>query len=633
MLKKQIIIFFFLNLIFAVLGAGLKQKNPHELFLSDQSVEKLKIYESHFGKDQLVFVGSDDTNSIKSLEEKVLKEDGEFQSLSPLIPGHAIIKLNNRDDNERFQFFSSIESENKNLNFAGMSYTNAHLAGMSSKIQYILFPIIFSVMFLVILFFFRNFKITVYLFFASFLGVTVGMATIKSIYSYSTILTTLTPLVAFILTLANQLYVIFGLKIYPNKEEFFAHKLEPILIMMGTTLIGFSSLIWSDLISIRQFGVVTVITLSITWALNLILLKRLDVNFEINQMLFRKYFKRPSFRPILGLSIAVLLSSAGLYSLYKMPLLVEAILFFPKNHSISTGQKYITQKVGGTPQVDLVFSKKNGEELGFEDFKKIWPIEEKIKNINLKILSTNDLVKNINQHYSGQNQIPENKNAYFLLRSKIPQILSETLVVSDAYRISIISPPQSPDERKNMLSKLNEIIDQTPNDFNIDFSGLNFLLLESQNYLILTLLKSLLGSFILITLVFSFFSRNFKEIFIFALINLSSIFGGLLIMNLLGFSLNVSSVMTLSISIGLVVDSTIHLLYAERHKESEDKILNTCIIPMVLSQIVLFVSFTLLGFEAFVPIRQFALGLVAMISIGLFFDLYILPMILKQPSE
>ncbi len=634
MLKKQILIFLLFNIVFGIVGANLKQKNPEELFLSDESINKLNVYEKYFGKDEMVFVSSENIRSLKNLEEAIGKEsDNRFVSLAPLIPNYAIIKLPKLEDEERYHFFEKLESQNKDLHFAGMDYTNAYLAGMSLKIQQVLFPIIFGIMFISLLFFFKNIKITLYLFLSSFIGVTVGMACVKLFYSYATILTSLTPLVSFILTLANQLHIVFGIKVYNSKQEFFKHKLEPILIMMGTTLIGFIGLAWSDLNSIRQFGIVTTVTLFITWAINLLVLKKLDIDFKINEAPFRKHLKRPPFRPLLGILIALIFAGAGIWSLRTMPLLVEAILFFPKNHPVRTGHDTISKNLGGTPQVDLIFTKADTSEMKYTEFKGLQELEEKLKNNNFKILSINDLIKNINKHYSGNKIIPDNKNAYFLLREKIPSILSESLVSENAYRISILSNALKEEDRLKLIKNISQIIQQIPPGLKVELSGLNYLLLESQNYLVKSLIKSLLGSFLLIAAIFAFFSRNIKEILIFSLISLSSILGGLFVMNLLGFSLNVSSIMTLSISIGLVDDSTIHLLYAERHGESEDKILRTCIIPMVLSQVVLFFSFWLLGFEPFIPIREFSLGLAAMLSMGFLFDLFILPMINKNASQ
>lgn len=630
-IKQQIVLFFILNLFLGFWGLGLKEQNPEELFLSDKAILSLKNYEKFFGKDQLSFVsGLNDLTSFQ-LSSSLRKMGGEFASLSAFLPGHAVFKLPELDDQKRFDLYSQYEILDPDIRFLGMSYTNAQLAGMSLKMQKIHFPLIFLVIFIGLVFLFRRMELALYLFLTSFLGVTVALAFIKIVFSYSTILTSLAPIVAFILTMANQLHVIFGLYTYKNKKEFFKKKLAPILIMMGTTLIGFAGLIFSDLLSIRQFAIATTFSLFITWGINLLVLNYFNISFDFvltdKGFLFQKKIKRPSYRPALGLLILCSLLLAGIFSVKKMPLLVEAMLFFPEGHPIRIAQSSLQKSLGGLPQVDIIITRKDKNDLEFKDFKNLSPFELNLVNANLKIFSPNEMVSKANYLYSGERALPLNNNAYFLLRSQIPELLKNSLVSDKAYRISILSAPQKEQERELMLNRLNQVLLSLPHEFQYQLSGLNYLLLQSQGHLVKTLLTSLLGSFLLIAFIFAFFSRNLGEILTFSLISLSAIFGGLFIMHLCGFGLNVASVMTLSISIGLVDDSTIHLLYAQRHQENNEAITKSCLHPMILSQIVLFLSFILLGFESFIPIREFSWGLVIMLTMGFLIDLYILPML------
>lgn len=631
-LLKQIAAFIVINGLFLAFGFNLKQKNPEELFLSDQSFQELKSYEKEFERDDLTFVAGLTESTVKIIQEQVEKISGEYVSLDLMLPHHALFKLPLLEDEEKFSFFQSLSAIDPNLRFAGMNYTNAHLAGMSLRIQKVLFPTIFVIMFICLLAIFRNLPTTLYLFLTSFVGVSVGLATVKFCFSYSTILTALTPLISFILTLATQLHTIFGLQVYKTKKDFFHYKLAPLLIMMGTTVIGFLGLVVSDLESIRQFGIATSITLTVAWAINLLVLTGFNLEFKIPESNFFSKIKRPGFYPRVGLFIPLLLLALGFFSLSKMPILVEAIFFFPKDHAIRLGHDEIARNLGGTPQIDLVIEKKDKSELSFEDLQAISSFEKQLaaKIPQIKLLTVNDLIETSNFIYSKNKILPAENNGYLLLKSRIPEMLRTTLVSDRAYKISLLSKAMSTEERNNLATTLQSEMTKLPANFLAKISGLNHLLLESQSTLVTTLIKSLLSSFILIALIFAFFSRNLKEVLIFSLISLSAIFGGLFLMNIFGFSLNVASIMTLSISIGLVDDSTIHLIYAQKHGESEDVIRRSCLIPMMLSHFVLFISFCVLGFEPFILIREFALGLVIMLSMGLLLDLFVLPMLSKK---
>lgn len=634
-MKKQILAFLLLNALFLAFGFDLKQKNPEELFLSDESFQELKKVESEFGRDDLTFVAGLNDQSATILQNQVEKIEGEYVSLDLMLPHHALFKLPLLDDEQKFNFFQELSSIDSKLRFAGMNFTNAHLAGMSLRIQKILFPAIFGIMFFSLLLLFRNLPTTLYLFLTSFVGVSVGLATVKFFFGFSTILTSLTPLISFILTLATQVHTIFGLQVYKTKKDFFHYKLAPLLIMMGTTVIGFLGLILSDLESIRQFGAATSVTLIIAWSLNLLFLTSFNLDFKIPGNILRGKIKRPGFNPRLGLLIPVLLLGLGLVSLKRMPVLVEALFFFPKDHVIRVGHDQIAHDLGGTPQIDLVIERKDSGELSFENLQAISTYEKSLKTKigKIKLLTLNDLVESANAIYAKNKILPAERNAYLALKSQVPQMLRSSLQSDHAYKISLLSEALTTEERSKLTIILKEEITKIPSGFQVKMSGLNHLLLESQSTLVSTLIKSLLSSFFLIALIFAFFSRNLKEVLLFSLISLSAIFGGLFFMELFGFSLNVASIMTLSISIGLVDDSTIHLIYAEKHLESEDVIRRSCLIPMMLSHFVLFISFCILGFEPFVLIREFALGLVIMLSMGLLLDLFVLPMLTAKSHD
>lgn len=631
-LLKQIAAFILINGLFLIYGFDLKQRNPEELFLSDQSFQELKNYEKHFGRDDLTFVAGLNDKTQESLKTSIEKIQGEFVSLEMLFPHHAVFKLPTLPDEEKFSFFQSLSELDPDLRFAGMSYTNAALAGMSLRIQHVLFPIIFVVMFICLFFIFYDLPTTLYLFITSFVGVSVGLALVKLFFSYSSILTALTPLVSFILTLATQLHTVFGLEVYQNKKDFFHYKLTPLLIMMGTTIIGFLGLMTSELESIRQFGLVTAIALTITWGLNLLFLSRTSLNFKIPTSRILYKIKRPGFNPILGIFIPLFLLALGFFSLSRMPILVEALFFFPKNHPVRIGHEEITKNLGGTSQIELVLEKNDQSELSFEDFKQISTIEKQLQTRfeGIKFLSINELIETANFLYSQNRRLPEDRVAYLIMKNRLPKILKNSLGSDHAYKISFLTKALSNQEREDLAAKLKNELSALPQNFSYKITGLNHLLLQSQSTLVTTLIKSLLSSFLLIALIFSFFARNIKEIVTFSLISLSAIFGGLFVMDLFGFTLNVASIMTLSISIGLVDDSTIHLIYANKHGESEDVIRRSCLIPMMLSHFVLFISFCVLGFEPFVLIREFALGLVVMLTMGLLLDLFVLPMLEKN---
>ena len=634
-MRKALLTLVILNVLFLSYGININQENPPEIFVSDESLSEFKELRKEFGEENLVFVSNISPEKASEITNDIFMMNGEFSSLSALIPTTGIIQTPQMDDVQKYNFFSKLERKFPDLKFAGESYTNAHLAGMSLKIQKIVFPLVFGLIFLGIIFLTKNFISSLYLFLSSLLGVGIGLSVTKALYFHSTILTTITPLISFVLTLGVQLHVVHGLAYYKSLSEFFKKKSSPILIMMMTTLIGFLSLITSNLEAIRQLAVTSTLTLFITWVLLFIIIYYFPLIFSTRLSDFIKSkikMRELPYKPFLGYSILTLLLIGGAVGINKMPLLVEAAEFFSKDHPVQKGLTKISHDLGGTPQFELIISKKDKTELGISDFEKIATFENELSKRFPKIqfITLNNLVKFINEKYSGEKKLPDNIYAFNSLSSQIPPLLLNVQATEKSYRISFMGPIYKSEERDLLENKIRELFAQLDPAFKIKMSGITHLLLQSQKNLVSSLLKSFFLSFVMIVIIFGFFSRNKKEIFIFSFLNFSSIMGGIMVMWLFGMTLNVSSIMTVSISMGLVVDSTVHLLYAEKINESPDSLFYSTIVPIILAHILLFFSFIFLCFESFIPIRDFSLGLIVLIFIGLICDLYVLRLIIKR---
>lgn len=632
-MKKVLLILLFLNALFLPFGINLPQENPEELFLSDESFKEFSLLKKEFGNRELIFASGLVEDKLMDYMDEAEKAQGEFASLSPLLKGHGVLELPPLSDVEKFRFFKEVEHKFPELTFAGEGYTNAQLAGMSLHIQQVLFPLVFALTFLSLVILTRHWATSLYLFLSSLFGVGVGLCTVRLLFGHSTILTTLTPLIGFILTLGVQLHVVYGLNHYQTLKRFFEHKLRPLLIMMITTLIGFFSLITSDLVSIRQLAISSTLSLLITWGILLIVIKIIPFEIKLNNpSLLKKDLNLPVHHPLIGWVIVLLLGTGGVAALFKMPILVEAMEFFPKEHRIHQGYEAIKKGLGGTPQFELVIKKNDNSLISLEDLRKIEAFETGLTNIdpNIKVLSVNNLIKFANQQYTGQAVLPDNEYAYEALSSKIPGSVRNHHRSTEAYRISVITAILSAKDRVVIQESLKKNLQSLDSIFTVKITGLTHLLLESQSTLVTSLVRSFLLSFVVIVFIFALFSRNIWEIFVFATLNFASILGGLFLMWVSNFTLNVSSVMTVSISMGLVVDSTVHLLYAEKLKTSKDALFQSTLIPIILAHIILFFAFGILSLENFLPIRDFALGLIMLLFTGLICDIYILPMITSK---
>jgi predicted RND superfamily exporter protein len=632
-MKVSLLILIFINIPFLIWGLGTPQKNPEELFLSDDYLHQLTVNESLFENEELIFIShlkpEEKMKLISFFESKELS----FSDLSLFKDNLGLFEIPKKSDEENIQFFGEIKSLFPDVLMAGDSFTNMHLALMAKKIQDFLFPFIFGLIFLGLFFLTKNIVETLYLFFSSLLGASLGLSFVKFLYGHSTILTTLTPLIGFVLTLGLQFHIVYGFKVFKNKDLFFKHKLRPLILMMGTTVIGFVSLMSSELESIRQLSLSTSLTLISTWGIGFLLLMLFPpVSNNPTLNITPRMIPHIKISPWAGYFFLSTLLMGGVFALKKMPILVDAVHFFSKDHEVQMGFSDISKKLQGTPQFEIIIQRKDSGPLEFSDLQKVDQAETSfsIKLGRDSFLSLNQLVKKINFLYSHSSSLPDNSFAYEALLSKIPSVLIKNLRSDQALKFIYIGDPFPSEKREEIVKNVTLEFEKLLPDYKISSSGLRHFLLLSQKNLVLTLVKSFALSFFFISIIFAFFNRNLKEVVDFCLINAASIFGGLFFIWTVGMTLNISTVMTVSISMGLVVDSTIHLMYASNLGEDFTSKFQSTTKPIILSHLVLLGAFTILSFESFLPIGDFSRGLLILLLLGLILDLFILPILSKK---
>jgi predicted RND superfamily exporter protein len=81
----------------------------------------------------------------------------------------------------------------------------------------------------------------------------------------------------------------------------------------------------------------------------------------------------------------------------------------------------------------------------------------------------------------------------------------------------------------------------------------------------------------------------------------------------------------------MIFDSTIHLLYNYKRPNLNPRIFQQAVLnPIYLSSFVTIASFVIFGFHDFLPIKEFGLLLAFLLTLGLFFDVLLLPVLEKE---
>jgi uncharacterized protein len=465
-------------------------------------------------------------------------------------------------------------------------------------------------------------------------------------------------------------------------------KIKPSFFAILTTVVGFLSLILSNIKPIINFGLMMSFGITISLLLSFIIFpsilmllnkqsnnkKEIKTNNNSKIIHFCKKIIESRNKTILIFTIVI-----SLFSIYGSSLLIvenSFINYFKKNTEIYQGMRLIDEKLGGTTPLDIIvtFNKKDeiksidikdlNEDIQEDEFESFYD-EFEINNNEDQYWFTNDKLNIIKQIDEYLQNIPQIGNvASFATILKIGKILNNDIEldslklaliynsIPDKYRKLIINPyinikdnqtrfilrikDSSTDLRRNILiTKLNNELKSiiTPQIGEYRLSNIMIL----YNNMLQTLFKSqilTLGSVALILfLMFIILFRSFKIALISIIVNMipiSLIFG---IMGIFNIPLDLMTITIAAISIGIGVDQTIHYIHRYKEEFSKDKNYLKAMsrshdsigYAMVYTSLVIIIGFSILVFSNFIPTIYFGLLTVVAMSMVLISALILLP--------
>lgn len=552
-----------------------------------------------------------------------------------------VIHVPDINDKEQISLYSDLVKLPFESFMAGMGYTNYHLNLMGESIQTKLFPILFVLTLFASFYYYRNWEITFFVFINSLFATMIGLAILKISYGEANILTTSVPLINFVTTQSLSIHVISGLFTYRTLGLTYKRKLTPMLLMVSSTIVGFFSLITSNIIAVKQFAITSSLSLFITTLFFILLWKFVlkETRFPKLQMKSLNILYSPKFitRPMVYI-FSILCLLLAVYAYPKLTTTVEALYFFPKDHPLVTSFGHIEKSLGGTPKLDIVFKKKDNTEFAHQDILNMDRTQEELQNLLIKefpaiqFISPASLIKNANYAYTGDKKIPDNEAASNVIFSQVPMSLKSGFSEPGLYRMTILNPTLPTETYMKMLNKIEQILKQNPT-YAFSFNGLNYTLMLSQQNLVHSLLISLGLSIALVCLIVGVSFRKPKKLVNFIISNTPPITLTIALLYFTGAALNISTIKTFSISFGMIFDSTIHLLYNYRRPNLDPNIFQQAVLnPIYLSSFVTIASFLIFGFHDFLPIKEFGLLLAFLLTLGLFFDVLLLPVLEKEAT-
>ncbi len=432
----------------------------------------------------------------------------------------------------------------------------------------------------------------------------------------------------------------------------------PMALTSFTTAVGFATLGVSKIEPVSTLGIaitsgaVLAFLLSITLVPAIILTRKRDYKVKAVQILnfahiqgYGAFIQRHDKKIVLCFAVMIVLVSLGLFHLKVDS---NSIKYFSKDTIVRSGAGFIEKNLTGSMRYEIILD--SGKKEGVKDPKfleSIVEFEKVFKNrfTNVRFTtSLKDIVQRMQKvlNPDAKTALPDDKKLvaqYLLLYSmSLPQgmELNDKMDTQERYlRLTINTNIVDTSKDLAMIEWIkNYWKKETP--YSAAVQGQTAIFAYMQSSVTETLILSISMTLAIVAFTMLLIFKNLKMLWLFLLPNIAPIIvvGG--IMGYLGISVDIGVAISAAVILGIAVDDSIHFFskYFESIKvrnfeESIDYIISHSGNAMILTTLILSVTFAIFGVSSFVPNVNFAIVTVSALNIALLFDLVLLPALLS----
>ena len=602
-----------------------------------------------------------------------ISQDHKVASLIVTVPG----MFNGGTDSLNKAFYSNLETlvkeektiNNRELHIGGDLVTDASIEQLMDRDLSVLFPISLLFSAIVLLIFYRKAITTIVPLFPVLLAIVwvLGLKGWTGI-PMTPISVTLFPLIM-VIGLANSIHIISHYrKIRPLAQnsidamkETLSRVIKPSSMAAFTTAIGFGSLAVSSVTGISQMGIFAAFGVMAAYFLSLVIIPSALVasNVFSKEKQVEKHSRTMdlALQKINGLNhnhpwkiAVVFLVVFVAMALYIPRIKVEGSMasFAKEKTKLRSDIRFLDEKLSGINSYELILS---GEENAFKNpdiLKKIDGIENELgQNPDvLKVFGVSNLVKIINKSLNEDKQeffkVPDTEQevAQYLFLYEISGGDELSSFVDETYstaRITIRTKQMSNEKQKAFLENLQQITTSQLGMLKTEVSGFGMLMNHINNNLIETQIESIVMALGLI-LALMFVMFGWKGGLLSILPNIFPIVFFLGLMGIVGIDLNMATSIIASVTIGIVVDDTIHIFWGQKREMEQSNLPSEAIkhslikvgAAMCVTSLLLVLGFGILSISASKFIADFGLLSASAIATALLADLFISPILLEK---
>lgn len=572
------------------------------------------------------------------------------------------------------------EDTNIKLHFAGLPYIRSIMVSEMKSELITLLCLSVLVTSATLFFFFRSLSSVIFTFLVILTTLICTGGTIVLLGYKINVLTGILPALIIIISIPNCIYMYNKYhqeyKRHQNKIKAVSRIIEKIgfLTFMTNinTAVGFFVLYFTNIVTIKQFGLVAGILSVATFLITLIIiptfllflppptakqLKHLDLGFlsKVNQLLERiTLYHRPWIYVVTGIFLSI-----SIYGITKLRPISYMVDDLPERSTIRTDLAFFEQHFNGVMPLEIVVDLgKKKAVLKLSNLQKLEEFEQYLLQFNniSPPLSILNVVKGATQSFYGGDpefyRLPTNNERSFILKyfgnkgeqnallrafvDSTGRYVRFTCKVADLGTVNMNELV-----KQNIQKKADEIFNQE-NGYKVGITGTTLIFLAGNEYLINDLTESLIYSFILISLMMAFIFTSPKMIMISMIPNVIPMVMTAGIMGLFHIPLKPSTALIFGISFGISIDSTIHFL--SKYKQeiifckgnvlmAVTRSIQEAGVSMIYTSIVLFCGFVIFVFSNFGG--TVALGMLTSLTLffAMFTNLTILPALLLTLSK
>ncbi|UXX80738.1 MMPL family transporter [Reichenbachiella carrageenanivorans] len=503
------------------------------------------------------------------------------------------------------------------LRYAGLPFVR-YINTVKIKKELNMF-LVFSVMVtgFILFLFFRSFKVVAVALLIIGMIVVWVMGTLALFDYQITLLTGLIPPIIVVIGIPNAVYML-------NKyhQEYFQHgdqrkALEQIIRKIGivtlitnfTTAVGFLVLAFTDIVVLKEFGVIAGVNILATFVVSLIMIPAVFSYLKPPSSRHLKHLEFVALDKVLtGLdllvhrhkyaifSVTAVIVALSAYGITKIEARSYMVDDLPEESQVKQDLKFFEENFAGVMPLEIIID--TGTKKGVQSLKNLQKIDEFETFLNSldhvsQPLSVVSFIKATRQAFYNDNPgkyaLPNNRDKNFIFRylkkESDQQGISKAFVDSTGQKIRVSL--KIADIGSNRLDSLVNLVIQPKIDeifgetkMKVAVTGTTLLFIKGNKFLIDNLITSMIIAFVIIAFIMALLFKNFKMIIICLIPNVIPLMitGGM--MGFAGIPLKPSTALIFSIAFGISVDDSIHFLAKYR----QELFANNFFVPLAVSK-------------------------------------------------